>query len=85
MRILSWRPIGAEERNSATDTGTASSADTIDCIEVHPGCLAAGLISAELLLRARIVGAFNAVGAARMATAQEQPGRIGMPIAATGA
>jgi 8-hydroxy-5-deazaflavin:NADPH oxidoreductase len=41
----------------------------------------AGLASAELLPGARIVRAFNAIGAARMGTAHEQPGRIGMPIA----
>ena len=41
----------------------------------------AGLASAELLRGARIVRAFNAIGAARMGTAHEQPGRIGMPIA----
>jgi predicted dinucleotide-binding enzyme len=41
----------------------------------------AGLVSAELLPGARIVRAFNAVGAARMAAAHEQPGRVGMPIA----
>lgn len=41
----------------------------------------AGLASAELLPGARIVRAFNAVGYARMGTAHEQPGRIGMPIA----
>jgi predicted dinucleotide-binding enzyme len=41
----------------------------------------AGLMSAELLPGARIVRAFNAVGAARMAQAHEEPGRIGMPIA----
>jgi len=41
----------------------------------------AGLASAELLPGARIVRAFNAIGHARMATAHEQPGRIGMPIA----
>jgi hypothetical protein len=41
----------------------------------------AGLASAELLPGARIVRAFNAVGAARMGTAHENPGRIGMPIA----
>jgi predicted dinucleotide-binding enzyme len=41
----------------------------------------AGLASAELLPGARIVRAFNAVGAARMASAHEEPGRIGMPIA----
>ena len=40
-----------------------------------------GLASAELLPGARIVRAFNAVGAARMAVANEAPGRIGMPIA----
>jgi predicted dinucleotide-binding enzyme len=42
----------------------------------------AGLASAELLPGARIVRAFNAVGAARMGTAHETPGRVGMPIAA---
>jgi 8-hydroxy-5-deazaflavin:NADPH oxidoreductase len=41
----------------------------------------AGLASAELLPGARIVRAFNAVGAARMAEAHREPGRIGMPIA----
>lgn len=41
----------------------------------------AGLASAELLPGARIVRAFNAIGAGRMGAAHEQPGRIGMPIA----
>lgn len=41
----------------------------------------AGLVSAELLPGARIVRAFNAVGAARMGRAHEEPGSIGMPIA----
>jgi len=41
----------------------------------------AGLASAELLPGARIVRAFNAIGAARMRTAHQDPGRIGMPIA----
>jgi 8-hydroxy-5-deazaflavin:NADPH oxidoreductase len=41
----------------------------------------AGLMSAELLPGARIVRAFNAIGAARMGSAHEQPGRIGMPVA----
>lgn len=41
----------------------------------------AGLASAELLPGARIVRAFNAIGAARMSTAYEEPGRVGMPIA----
>jgi 8-hydroxy-5-deazaflavin:NADPH oxidoreductase len=41
----------------------------------------AGLVSAELLPGARIVRAFNAIGAARMGAAREEPGRIGMPIA----
>jgi predicted dinucleotide-binding enzyme len=40
----------------------------------------AGLASAELLPGARLVRAFNAVGAGRMGTVHEQPGRIGMPI-----
>ena len=40
----------------------------------------AGLASAELLPGARIVRAFNAIGAARMGSAYEQPGRVGMPI-----
>lgn len=42
----------------------------------------AGLASAELLPGARIVRAFNAIGSARMGEAHEEPGRIGMPIAA---
>jgi predicted dinucleotide-binding enzyme len=41
----------------------------------------AGRMTAELLPGARIVRAFNAVGAARMGSAHEEPGRIGMPIA----
>ncbi len=41
----------------------------------------AGLASAELLPGARIVRAFNAIGYARMGTAHEQSGRLGMPIA----
>ncbi len=41
----------------------------------------AGLASAELLPGARIVRAFNAIGAARMGSAYQEPGRIGMPIA----
>jgi 8-hydroxy-5-deazaflavin:NADPH oxidoreductase len=41
----------------------------------------AGLMSAELLPGARIVRAFNAIGAARMGQAYKEPGRIGMPIA----
>ena len=41
----------------------------------------AGLASAELLPGARIVRAFNAIGYARMGSAHEQPGRVGMPIA----
>ena len=41
----------------------------------------AGLASAELLPGARIVRAFNAVGAARMGAAHEKPGAVGMPIA----
>jgi len=42
----------------------------------------AGLMSAELLPGSHIVRAFNAVGSSRMARAHEEPGRIGMPIAA---
>lgn len=41
----------------------------------------AGLFDAQMLPGARVVRAFNAVGAARMASAHEDPGRIGMPIA----
>ena len=41
----------------------------------------AGLASAELLPGARLVRAFNAVGAGRMGSAYRDPGRIGMPIA----
>jgi 8-hydroxy-5-deazaflavin:NADPH oxidoreductase len=40
-----------------------------------------GLASAELLPGARIVRAFNAVGAARMSQAHESPGKFAMPIA----
>ena len=41
----------------------------------------AGLASAELLPGARLVRAFNAVGAGRMGSVHEEPGRVGMPIA----
>ena len=41
----------------------------------------AGLTSAELLPGARIVRAFNAIGAARMGAAIDSPGKVGMPIA----
>jgi predicted dinucleotide-binding enzyme len=41
----------------------------------------AGYVSAELLPGARIVRAFNAIGAARMGQAHEKPGHTGMPIA----
>lgn len=40
-----------------------------------------GLASAELLPGTRIVRAFNAIGAARMGAAHQDPGRVGMPIA----
>lgn len=41
----------------------------------------AGLASAELLPGARLVRAFNAIGAASMGSAYKEPGRVGMPIA----
>jgi len=41
----------------------------------------AGLASAELLPGARLVRAFNAIGAARMGAAYQEPGKVGMPIA----
>ena len=41
----------------------------------------AGLFDAHLLSGALVVRAFNAVGAARMASANQDPGKIGMPIA----
>jgi len=41
----------------------------------------AGLFDAHLLPGAFVVRAFNAVPAARMASAHEDPGKIGMPIA----
>ncbi len=43
--------------------------------------LGAGLATAELLPGAHVVRAFNAIGAARMGSAHQDPGRIGMPIA----
>jgi len=43
--------------------------------------IGAGLASAELLPGARLVRAFNAIGAARMGSAYQEPGRVGMPIA----
>ena len=41
----------------------------------------AGKVSARLLPGARIVRAFNAVGAARMGAVHDTPGKVGMPIA----
>jgi 8-hydroxy-5-deazaflavin:NADPH oxidoreductase len=41
----------------------------------------AGLFDSQLLPGALVVRGFNAVGAARMASAHEDPGKIGMPIA----
>ena len=41
----------------------------------------AGLASAELLPGARLVRAFNAIGAVRMGSAYQEPGVVGMPIA----
>lgn len=41
----------------------------------------AGIVDAQLLPGARIVRAFNAVPAARMGTAHEDPGHFGLPIA----
>jgi predicted dinucleotide-binding enzyme len=41
----------------------------------------AGVVSAQLLPGARIVRAFNAIGAARMGEAHTDPGKIGMPMA----
>lgn len=41
----------------------------------------AGLATKELLPGARLVRAFNAIGAARMGAAYQEPGKVGMPIA----
>jgi 8-hydroxy-5-deazaflavin:NADPH oxidoreductase len=41
----------------------------------------AGLFDAQLLAGAYVVRAFNAVPAAHMASAHEDPGKIGMPVA----
>jgi predicted dinucleotide-binding enzyme len=41
----------------------------------------AGIVSSRLLPGARIVRAFNAVGAARMGAMHETPGKVGMPLA----
>jgi predicted dinucleotide-binding enzyme len=41
----------------------------------------AGLASKELLPGARIVRAFNAIAAAKMGAAYQEPGKVGMPIA----
>src|SRR6185503_5820517 len=41
----------------------------------------AGLASAQLLPGARLVRAFNAIGADRMGEAHREPGRVGMPMA----
>ena len=45
----------------------------------------AGLASAELLPGARLVRAFNAIGASTMGEAHKAPGRIGMPLASNDA
>ena len=62
--------------------------DTCDPIPSRDGEMAvqarekgAGLASAEYLPGARIVRAFNAVGAARLPEAQKHPGSTAMPIA----
>ena len=41
----------------------------------------AGLASKELLPGARLVRAFNAIAAAKMGAAYQEPGKVGMPIA----
>jgi predicted dinucleotide-binding enzyme len=41
----------------------------------------AGLASKELLPGARLVRAYNAIGAAKMGAAWQEPGKVGMPIA----
>src|SRR5262249_3492129 len=41
----------------------------------------AGIVSAQLLPGAHIVRAFNAIGAAQMGNAHQEPGKVGMPIA----
>ena len=41
----------------------------------------AGITSAELLPGARVVRAFNAIGAASMGDAHKEPGKVGMPMA----
>lgn len=41
----------------------------------------AGLASAELLPGAHLVRAFNAIAAAKMGAAYQEPGKVGMPIA----
>ncbi|HKQ22964.1 MAG TPA: NADPH-dependent F420 reductase [Burkholderiales bacterium] len=41
----------------------------------------AGLASAELLPGTRLVRAFNAIAAAKMGAAYQEPGKVGMPIA----
>lgn len=43
--------------------------------------IGAGEASRELLPGARIVRAFNAIGAASMGSAYQEPGKVGMPIA----
>ena len=63
----------------------------IDCSNPFPqrdGAIAdearaqgAGVVSARLLPGARIVRAFNAIGAARMGAVHETPGQVGMPFA----
>ena len=62
--------------------------DTCNPIEARDGetgiwarKMGAGLASQELLPGARIVRAFNAIGAARMGAAYQEPGKVGMPIA----
>lgn len=49
-------------------------------IAIEARAKGAGLFDAQMLSGAHVVRAFNAVGAARMASAHEDPGKIGMPM-----
>ncbi len=84
-------PYGALPELGKSLAGELKGKVVIDCSNPFPqrdGAIAdearaqgAGVVSARLLPGARIVRAFNAIGAARMGAVHETPGRVGMPMA----
>jgi predicted dinucleotide-binding enzyme len=84
-------PYGAQPELGKTLGGALRGKVVIDASNPFPardGAIAdearaqgAGLVSSRLLPGARIVRAFNAVGAARMGAMHETPGKVAMPYA----